>query len=246
MKIGKYNKVILTESDRQFIRDNHSKMTNRQLADALGLNLTRLRMFCYEMGLYHQKMEYWSEEQAQFLKDHYREKGDTELAEIFEVKWFKEKGWTKKHIEKKRRYLKLKRTSAERKAIKERNTAMGRFSQCAKKRWETTGQAPIGEKRVWFTIENHPYVVIKTKNGFVHYNRWLWEKYKGKIPKGMNICIKEGADIIRYGIKDLELLTNAQLSARNSKRRIPSELKETKKMIKQIERIITKNNRYEQ
>lgn len=241
-----HNKIILKETEIQFIRDNHGKMTNQELADALGLKLTKLRGFCYEMGLYHQKLEYWTLEQVNFLKDNYREKGDTELAEIFEVKWYKEKGWTKKHIEKKRRYLKLKRTSKEMKAIKARNTAMGRFAECVKKRWETTGQLPIGEKRIWFTVDNHPFVVIKTKHGFVHYNRWLWEKHKGDIPTDMNVCIKEGSDIINYGIEDLHLLTNGQLAIKNSRKRTPKELMVTNKLIKKIERIINKSNTYEQ
>lgn len=236
------NKIKFTSGQRLFLKENYAIMTNKQLADALGLRLTRVRMELYSMGLKRMELQYWTDEQTKFLTDNYREFGDTELAEIFEVKWHKPKGWTKKHIEKKRRYLKLKRTAAERKKIHKRNTAMGRWSECAKKRWATTGQAPIGEKRIWFTPDNHPFVVIKTKNGFVHYNRWLWEKEKGKIPPGMNVCIFS-SDPLDYTIKDLKLLTNAELSARNSKRRIPSEFKETQKLIKAITKITIKHEK---
>lgn len=245
MKIGKNNKIILEEYEVKFIKENHGKMTNRKMADALGLKLTTLRTKCYEMGLYQMRLQYWTPEQVDFLKANYKKFGDTELAEIFEVKWFKDKGWSKKHIEKKRRYLKLKRTLKHRKTIHDRNTAMGRFSECAKKRWESTGQTPIGFKRVWFTSENKPFVVVKTKQGFVHYNRHLWEKHHGKIPAKTNVCIREGADIINYGINDLVLLSDAELAVQNSKNRNPLQLKETKKVIRQIEKLIIKSNENE-
>lgn len=235
--IGKYGKIILSESDIQFIKDNFYKMTNQELADALGLKLTKLREFAYNMGLKRMNLQYWTPEQIQFLKDNYQTKGDTELAEIFEVKWYKDKGWSKKHIEKKRRYLKLKRTKSQKQKIHTRNILMGRYSESAKKRWETIGEAEIGEKRVWFTSTNQPLVVIKTKKGFVHYNRWLWEKEKGKIPKGSNICLKEGADRIDFTINDLELLTDAELSARNSENRLPPELSQAIKTLRKIERL---------
>lgn len=237
MKVVKYGKIILNEKEKQFIRDNWLSMTNQQLADAMGLKITHLRILRYEMGLKHMEMEYWTPRQVEFLKKNYQEIGDTELAEIFEVKWNKNKGWTKKHIEKKRRYLKLKRTRSEIALIKRRNTMMGRFKDCAKKRWETTGVTEIGEKRVWFTSEDLPFVVIKTKKGFEHYNRWLWVKHFGKIPKGMNVVIT-GPDHIEYSIEDLTLMSNAELAVRNSKNRGPEELKETFKLIREINKKI--------
>lgn len=241
MIITNRNKIILEPHEKQFIKNNFYKMTNKELADALGLKLTKLREFAYNMGLKRMDLQYWTPEQIQFLKDNYKTIGDTELAEIFEIKWYKSKGWTKKHIEKKRRYLNLKRTKSEIKAIKQRNIKMGRFSECAKKRWETIGEAEIGEKRVWFTSANMPMVYIKTKKGFVPYNRWLWERKKGKIPKGCNVCIKEGADRVNFSINDLELLTNAQLSVRNTKNRLTPELSQAVKTIRQINRLTHKN-----
>lgn len=237
------NKIVFTSKQHQFLRDNYNSMTNQQLAFALGLKLTRVRMELYSLGLKRMELQYWTNEQVQFLRDNYKLFGDTELAEIFEVKWHKPKGWTKKHIEKKRRYLKLKRTSAQKKNIFKRNKAMGRWSECAKKRWETTGQAEIGDKRVWFTSDsNLPFVVIKTKTGFVHYNRWLWKKHKGDIPSGMNVVIN-GSDRINYTIKDLILLTNAELSARNSKNRVAPEFKETQDLIRKINKYTIKNEK---
>jgi len=240
MHLGRWNKIILDEDDIQFIRSNWQKKTNKELADALGLKLTKLRGFLSEMGLRRMELEYWTEPQINFLKAHYKEYGDTELAEIFEVKWHKKKGWTKKHIEKKRRYLKLKRTAVQKKQIQIRNTKMGRFSMCAKKRWETTGVAPEGEKRVWFHSDNTPLVVIKTNHGWVHYNRWLWEKHFGAIPEGMNVRINSD-ERINFTKEDLILVTNAENSALNSKNRLPPEARETKKILNKLTKAITKN-----
>ena len=120
-------------------------MTNKELANALGLNLTKTRGFLYEMDLKRMELEYWTEEQIKYLLDNYKEIGDVELAEIFNSKWKKNKGWTKKHIEKKRRYLKLKRTQDERHQIYLRNKILGRWKMCPVKAWETRGgSAEIG------------------------------------------------------------------------------------------------------
>jgi len=237
MIISNRNKIILEDHEKEFIKANFYKMTNRQLADALGLKLTKLRGFAYEMGLKRMKMQYWTPQQVKFLKANYQAIGDTELAEIFEVKWHKEKGWTKKHIEKKRRYLKLKRTAAQRKRIKHRNTQMGRFAECAKKRWETTGVAPIGEKRIWKRIKTHDIVVIKTKSGFVHYNRWLWEHHYGAVPEGMNV-VNMSKEPLNYGIEDLKLLTDAENIARNWHNRYPAELKRSILKVNKLKRTL--------
>ncbi|MBU2923030.1 hypothetical protein KO504_16900 [Winogradskyella psychrotolerans] len=240
---GKYNKIIFSPEDIAYLKANFKTKTNRQISDALGLKMTRVRTKAYELGLKRMELQRWTPEQVQFLKDNYKTIGDTELAEIFTTKWEKPKGWTKKHIEKKRRYLKLKRTKTELQNIHNRNVKKGRFSMCAAHMWKTIGQAPIGEIRIWHTEHNTPFLVIKQKNGFVHYNRWLWKKHKGSIPKNMNVVVKENADRTNYAIKDLELLTNAQLALRNSKNRVPPEFKETQKLLKELNKIINKSKR---
>lgn len=239
MHLGKYNKIILSPEEYKFIRDNYQYMTNLQLAKALGLKLTKLRAFIYEMGLKRQEMEYWTKEQTTFLINNYKEIGDTELAEIFEIKWQKNKGWSKKHIEKKRRYLKLKRSKENIAAIRHRNTLMGRFAMCPQKRLKTIGVTPEGEKRVWHHINDSPFVVIKTKKGFEYYSRWLWKKHFGPIPKGMNVRIMS-EDKINFTEKDLLLITNAENSVMNTKNRLPKELRETLQLVNKLNRLITK------
>lgn len=239
MILAKWNKIILEPHEEQFIKDNFYKMTNQQLANHLGLKLTKLRQFAYTMGLKRMQLEYWTDQQIQFLKDHYKEFGDTELAEIFEVKWHKQKGWSKKHIEKKRRYLKLKRTIPQREAIHERNKLMGRLAIANKKRWQTSPPTPEGEKRIWYYKDNTPFVVIKTKKGFVHYNRWLWNFHYGKVPNGY--VVRNFSDkLLDVTITDLKLITRKQHAYLNSINRLSSGTKKTKQLINKLSRAIQK------
>ena len=132
-----WNKIDWTDKRLKFLKENFNTMTNQQLADSLGLKITSVRHKCYELGLYKMTLEYWTDEQVDFLLKNYKEKGDTELAEIFNKKWYKDKGWTKKHIEKKRRYLKLKRTPEEIARIHLGHIKKGVYVEGNKKMWET-------------------------------------------------------------------------------------------------------------
>lgn len=91
-------KIVLTKDQEDFLRSNWDKMTNRQLAKALGLNLTTTRSRLYALGLKRMEMEYFTEEMEDFLRDNYREIGDVEMAEMFEEIYPKKKPWTEKHI----------------------------------------------------------------------------------------------------------------------------------------------------
>ncbi|WP_421977860.1 HNH endonuclease signature motif containing protein [Roseivirga seohaensis] len=180
-------------------------MTNRELATAMGLGLTSVRTKCYELGLLRMKMEYWTEEQVNYLLENYKQKGDVELAEEFNNKWHKEKGWTKKHIEKKRRYLHLKRTKKEIHLIALRNIEAGRFSVNHWKRWY--GRASkIGTIKTWINRESDSqFKVIKTKDGYKHLNRYLWERENGPIEPGFQITYKDG-NPLNCVIENLEKL----------------------------------------
>lgn len=239
--IGKYGKIIFSDSEISFIQKNFQKMTNKEIADHLGLKITRLRTFAYEMGLKRMELEYWTPLQVKFLKENFQSIGDVEIAEIFENEWPKNKGWTKKHIEKKRRYLMLKRSKIELEEIQIRNTINGRFAICNKKRWEATGSNPIGTIVVWRSA-NYPMAHIKTENGYVHYNRWLWEKHNGPIPKNHNVVRKPGCSEIPT-IEFLELLTKEQHAIRNKKKfdSLPEDLKEIIKITNKITKTIKDN-----
>jgi len=158
-------KTQFTTQDIKFIKMNFHKMTNPQLAKALDMTLTVVRTKCYKLGLKHMEMEYWTKEQVDYLIANYKTTGDVELAEYFNTHWPKNKGWTKKHIEKKRRYLKLKRTEKEIERIHDRNVANGRFAMCPHLAWAKRGIAPVGDIRVWKTNKGHQFKVISAKMG---------------------------------------------------------------------------------
>lgn len=53
-----YNAYPWSEKELQFIKDNFFKMTNPNLAKALGLKLTSVRTKCLELGLKRIEMQY--------------------------------------------------------------------------------------------------------------------------------------------------------------------------------------------
>ena len=207
-------KINWTPKMINYLKDNYNAMTNRELAAALNLGLTATRMKLYEMGMKRMELEYWTSKQVQFLVNNYKLIGDAELAEIYSGKWNKKKGWTKKHIEKKRKYLKLKRAKEEIEAIHQRNVDNGRFIICAIKRWKATGQAKEGDIRWWRENRGRFIPRIKIKGRFINWNRWAWVKYYGSIPEGMNVVYKNGIPSIDKD--NLELINDSELARRNS------------------------------
>jgi hypothetical protein len=192
----------------RFIRKNFFQMTNAELAKALKKKRTKVREKCYELGLKRMEMEYWTPEQVQFMKDNYRTMGDTEIASILQERWTKKKGWSKKHVEKKRRYLGIKRTVAEEFQIR-----TGRYD--AKDYKDFNGKMfPQGKKRLWFQNGKYRWM-IKVGNEFVHYHRYKWEKHRGPIPKNKKLHFIDG-DTTNCKLSNLVLLTKAALARRIS------------------------------
>jgi hypothetical protein len=127
--IGRQNKVIFSEDDIQFIKDNFKSMTNQQIADKLELKKTIVRMKAYELGLQRMKLEYWPKEAIKFLKENYHKIGDREICRIFNTEFPKQKSWSPNHIHKKLELLKLKRSKLDWYTIKERNRDNGSFGK---------------------------------------------------------------------------------------------------------------------
>ena len=214
------NKIIWTEEMDAFLIDNCNRMDNKQIADSLGLKLTTTRSRLYHLGCKRMNLEYWTDEQTQTLLNNYQYWGDVELAEFFNTHYPKKKGWTKKHIEKKRKYLGLKRSEEQIEIIHQRNVAQGRFLICPIKRWLATGSAKEGEVRLWHNTTSHPTPMIKINGRFIPWSRWIWEQNFGKIPLGMNVvyhnCNPANFFKEEITIKNLELITNSELAHINS------------------------------
>jgi hypothetical protein len=219
------NKKIWSEKEIHFIRDNFWNMTNQQLADKLGMKLTSLRTKCISMGLKRMELEYWTDEQIEFLKLNYQEKGDKEIAEIFGLLWPKNKGWRRKHIEKKRLYLSLKRTKEQRQGIREGHIRNGVYERGLVKTWDARGRTEEGMIHYWRLSGSHKFFpVIKINGTWIHWNRWAWQERHGEIPEGMNIVFADG-DFTNLKVENLEMITNEELATRNSIHRYPSEIK---------------------
>jgi len=244
-KIGKNSKIIFTPSERQFMIDNFNSMTNKQIADAIGVKLTRLRNELFSLGLKRIELVYWTEEQVSFLINNYKTIGDVELAEIFESTWPKNKTWTKKHIEKKRRYLSLKRTKEEIDSIFERNVLSGRFKECNRKMWEHRGVNPIGTILFWNRKNKRSqYPVIKLESGYVFYYRWLWIQKYGELDTYQFVVPKINApEGVLLNLEHLEVIDPITQQLRNIKRRIyyPSEIKKAIKLSRELNKILNKD-----
>jgi hypothetical protein len=231
------NKHHWTPEEDYFLKQNFFSLTNQQLADALNLKLTITRRRCYDFGLKRMLPEYWTKEQTQFLKANYKTIGDTELAIIFTGKWHKNKGWSKKHINKKRRYLFLKRTPTQIKNIHQRNVDNGYFAECAVKRWKGR-TTPIGSIKVWHS-NGGQRAFIKIKKGFTPYARWFWIKEKGRIAPGMVVKILNDK-VIPDSLEDLELITRAENAQINAEafHCLPKELKTAIKLTNKIQKLL--------
>lgn len=118
---------MFSKKDIKFIRDNFQSMTNQQIADALGLKKTKVRMKAYELGLQRIKLEYWPVEAVDYLISNYKIMGNVEIVEYFNSMFPKSKGWTTSHIDKKLEQLHLKRNKRDWYSIIERNRLQGRY-----------------------------------------------------------------------------------------------------------------------
>lgn len=215
-------KTIWTAAMDQFLIDNRAAMTTRQLGAALGLTLHVTRNRCYELGMLVMEMEYWTKEQVRILSAKYHFWGDVEIAEFFNSVFpEKKKGWTKKHIEKKRRYLKLKRTTEEKKSIHARNTLFFSFAENHYKRWIGL-ETEIGTVKLWKLEKGErPTLYIKVVpaeatcyGSYIKLARYNWIKVNGQIPEGYAIRHKDG-NTFDCNIENLECLTKAENGARN-------------------------------
>lgn len=167
-----HNVITWTDDMTQFLKDNFWELTNQQLATALNLRLTKTRNKCRELGLKRIDMEYWTTEQIDFLISNYKIKGDVEIAEIFQIKFPKNKRWTKNHINKKRRYLKINRTIEEIKTIASINSKPGGNSFTIIKNSSSLNMHPtwIAQRIAWRDpelqqeiLKNHPELISISK-----------------------------------------------------------------------------------
>ena len=73
---------------------------------------------------------------------------------------------------------------------------------------------PIGDERI--DIDGYTYIKVKQPNKWVLKHRWLYEKKKGKIPKGYNLIFADG-NKQNFDLDNLILVSNAELFIINKK-----------------------------
>lgn len=152
--IGKYGKIIFSDQEIQFIKDNFQIMTNEAIAENLGLKKTIVRMKAYELGLQRMDLEHWPDEAVKYLKENYNKIGDREICRTFSKTFPKQKGWTSRHIQKKIMQLGLKRNKLDRYCIKERNRNNGSFGN------KNPKNNPVAPK-VYFQLDPKTRIEIK-------------------------------------------------------------------------------------
>lgn len=159
----------------------------------------------------------WTKGMDDYLRHRFRKIGDTKLAELFEKKFPKNHPWTKKHIEKRRWYLKLKRSKKEEHDLRVLNNKDGRQF----KMWDTLGRSPEGTIKNWGSRTH-----IKVHGKFVDYHR--------------HIAGAKPGDIVRHHEGDLRIIDRAENQRLNAKIRAarPSELKTTIKALNELKQLL--------
>jgi len=228
------NKIQWQSWQVNYLQANHAHYTAQQLADAVGESRTITRNKLYSMGLRKMELQKWSVAQVEFLRANYENMGDTELSQLFAQKWQKEKGWSKKHIEKKRRQLGLTHTPEQLRKIKDNHIANGVYTRSLAKRWQN-GQAENGTLRQWGTVDS-PIQMIKINGKWKSHARTLWQSHYGPIPPGQVVRIIDG-NPNKVNIENLTLVTRAQNAVLNRR----SEISESRKIIKQLHKKITQH-----
>lgn len=160
---------------------------------------------------------HWTPEMNDYLKDNFRLIGDTKLAELFEHKFTKCFHWTKKHIEKRRTYMKLKRTAKEENRLRVMNNKDGRQDRM----WLTRGAAKEGEIKHWKDRK-----FIKVSGRWVDYYRHIANAKPGQV--------------VRHYEGDLKIITLSENQAMNARLRANRhpELKSTIKALNQLKKIL--------
>jgi hypothetical protein len=227
-------KFDLTEKQIEYIKSNWNTLSNGAMAKELNINFSTLSSKLHEMGLYRMHFEYWTPEQINFLRRNYKKIGDKELAILFNGLWEKEKRWSFKHIEKKRKYLNLKRTPEEVRKIKLRNTKRGCWKNM--RTWDTRGASQIGDIRIWRWDKDHAYKVIKTDKGYLVYSRWMYEKNFGPIPPGHIVTFKDEdpMNVVPENLYTMPMAANA----RRNRTKYTDSIRQLEKTLKQFNQLI--------
>lgn len=181
-----------TTSQKAEIEKQFRRLTTRELYDHLTVNFnlntgyTSFRMALYAGGEKKCKMIRWTNDETQFLRDHYSILGNIEIAKRLSSK---DRTFTKKNIQKKMMLLDLKRTADELEGIKNNHKEKGVYAAANSRKWNSR-KAPENERRVWI-CNGVPKVMIKIKGRFIQYARFRYIQLHGAVPEGYRVYNKD-------------------------------------------------------
>lgn len=221
-----------------FLKQNFFIMTNQQLLNGINsyrsepIGLSALRHQCKRLGLKRSIQIRWSSQDIRFLLKNYQKTGNVELAELLTMRhktYRKINGkricrqFTKKHVEKKIKLLKLKRTPEELSKIRERNIESGRVKVITSENnhWSMGIRkvAPDEDVRVWI-CNGKPTRKIKIKGKFIPYTRWFYHNFIEPVPANQKIYHKD-LDSINDEPENLEKKQFSGISLADYNRALP-------------------------
>lgn len=100
---------------------------------------------------------------------------------------------------------------------KGRKMSSEQYEKCKKTMFQKgnlSNARQIGDERI--DVDGYTYIKIKQPNKWVLKHRWLYEKEKGKIPKGYNLIFADG-NKQNLDLDNLILVSNAELFIINQK-----------------------------
>lgn len=195
--IGIKNELYLDE--KVFIMRHHATMTNKQLCEAInnkrpnhkkyGLHCFRERI--YELGLKScERPRRWNARETKYLIRNYKMMGNIDIADNLNKYKNRTRDFNKKHIEKKMKTEKLKRTKKELDNIRQTNYSNGRYTKGleagrAKRRYP--------EGHIVRRNCNGVYKkVIKYQGRFIDLRRYIFMMHNGQVQPGQHIYSRDG------------------------------------------------------
>jgi len=204
--------------DKIFIRKNFPVMTWKELLAAVNairpvserVSMGALRHQARRMGLYKQIYIHWSSEDIDFLLNNYQKIGNVEMAAILNKKHNSYRvingektyrSFTKKHIEKKMKLLKLHRTKEQILKIKKRNLTTTNFRVITSddNLWTRGLRKKYDEQSIRIRKGKR---FIKINGIFTPYTRWFYHNFVQPVPDGYIVCHLD-CDVLNDDIDNL-------------------------------------------
>jgi len=158
----------------------------------------------------------WTTKEVKYLKSNYQAKGDVQLAAELNRMPKPSRLFTRDHISKKRKLLRLTRSPEELKIIRSAHAKNGVYNTVCK-RWQTTGVAKENEIRI-HNFNGIRRRVIKINGTFINYARYYYQTFIAPIPPGHVVTHKNG-NVLDDSPGNLQTIPRGKLSSQNSKNR---------------------------